>query len=156
MKSNQKIAILLVRGIINTHPDVRTTLDLLRLKNKHICVVIDDTDANRGMLQRVKDYTTFGVIDEAFFKQMLDKRGEIVGKGRLADAKVDSSKLAKEYFAGAIKLNEFEAKYKVKPFFRLAPPVGGYERKGIKLPFARGGVLGNREDKIKDLLVKML
>jgi len=157
MKSNQKIAILLVRGIINTHPDVRTTLDLLRLRNKHVCVVIDDTSANRGMLQKIKDYTTFGVVDEAFFKEMLDKRGELIGTAKIADAKkVDTAKLAKEYFSGAIKLNEFETKYNVKPFFRLAPPVGGYERKGIKLPFARGGVLGNREDKIKDLLVKML
>ncbi len=157
MKSNTKIAILLVRGIINTHPDVRMTLDLLRLRNKHVCVVIENNEINKGMLQKVKDYTTYGVVTEAFFKEMLDKRGEMLGTAKIADAKgVDTAKIAKEYFAGTLKLGEFEDKYKVKPFFRMAPPVGGYERKGIKMPFARGGVLGNREEKIEILLRKML
>jgi len=158
MKDNSKIAILLVRGITNTHPDVKMTLDLLRLRNKNVCVVLDNNEINRGMVQRVKDYTTYGTINEAFFKLMLDKRGEMVGKTKVSeDKKVDTAKIAKEYFAGTLKLNEFEAKYKVKPFFRMAPPVGGYERKGIKMPFARGGVLGNRgDDKMSILLTKML
>lgn len=157
MKSNNKLAVLLVRGIINTHPDVRMTLDLLRLRKKNACVVIDNNAINKGMLQKVKDYTTYGVIDEAFFKEMLDKRGELVGKTKISDAKkVDTAKLAKEYFSGAIKLGQFEEKYNIKPFFRMAPPVGGFERKGIKMPFARGGVLGNREEKMSLLLTKML
>jgi len=41
-------------------------------------------------------------------------------------------------------------------FFRLAPPVGGFERKGIKTPFALGGAIGYRGDKIKDLIKRML
>lgn len=39
---------------------------------------------------------------------------------------------------------------------RLHPPRGGYERKGIKLPFSIGGVLGYRKEKINDLIKKML
>lgn len=40
--------------------------------------------------------------------------------------------------------------------FRLAPPKGGFERKGIKSPFTKGGVLGYRGDKINNLIKKML
>jgi len=42
------------------------------------------------------------------------------------------------------------------PIFTLHPPRGGFERKGIKKPFSVGGVLGNRKDKIDDLLKRML
>ncbi len=152
---NKKIAVILIRGMVGIHPDVKRTLELLRLKKKHACVVIDDTEVSRGMLQRVKDYTTYGTIDESFFAKMIEKRGELVGKKKV-DSKFDAKKVANEYFAGKLKLNEFETKYSLKPYFRLAPPVKGFERKGIKKPFAVGGVLGQRGEKISDLISRML
>jgi large subunit ribosomal protein L30 len=157
MSENKKIAIILIRGMVNISPDVKKTLELLRLKQKHACVVIDDNEVSRGMIQRVKDYTTYGTIDEPFFKEMLDKRGEMVGKIRISKSKekIDTAKIAKEYFSAKMKLRDFESKG-IKPFFRLAPPIKGFERKGIKMPFAKGGVLGQRGDAIKDLIVKML
>jgi large subunit ribosomal protein L30 len=156
--SNNKLAVVLIRGTVNTHPDVRKTLELLRLKKKHACVVVDNTSENRGMLKRVKDYATYGVIEESFFTEILEKRGEFVGQKLISSSseKIDCKKLASEFFAGNLKLREFVEKYNVKPFFRLHPPIGGFERKGIKMPFAKGGVLGNREEKIKELIEKML
>ena len=155
--NNTKLAIIQIRGTVSTHPDVRKTLELLRLKQKHACVVVDDNEVSRGMLQKVKDYTTYGIIDEAFFKQIIDKRGELVGKTKVSEnSKFDSAKIAKEYFDGKLNLRDFEAKYKLKPYFRLHPPIGGFERKGIKMPFTKGGVLGQRNEKIKDLIIKML
>ena len=152
---SKKIAVVLIRGTVNTHPDVRKTLELLRLKKKHACVVVEDNEISKGMLQKVKDYTTFGIVDEAFFVKMIEKRGELVGKNKV-DSKFDAKKVAKEYFAGKIKLNEFENKYSLKPYFRLAPPVKGFERGGIKKPFTQKGVLGQRGDKISELIEKML
>lgn len=38
----------------------------------------------------------------------------------------------------------------------LAPPVGGFERKGIKKSFVVGGALGDRKDDMNDLLRKMM
>ncbi len=38
----------------------------------------------------------------------------------------------------------------------LHPPRGGFERKGIKTPYSRGGVYGNRADKINELAEKMI
>lgn len=43
----------------------------------------------------------------------------------------------------------------VRVYF-LKPPVGGFERKGIKAPYTTGGVLGYRKEKIADLLKKMM
>ena len=154
--AESKLAVILVRGTVNTHPDVRKTLDLLRLRKKHACVVVDDNQVNKGMLQKVKDYVTYGTIDEAAFAELVAKRGELVGQEKVADSKVDSKKVAKEYFEGKLKLREFTEKYNLKPFFRLHPPKGGFERGGIKMPFAKGGVLGNRADRVNELIVKML
>ena len=154
--SDQKIAIILIRGTIGTHPDVKKTLELLRLNKKHTCVVVDNNEINKGMLQVVKDYTTYGLIDEATFTDMLKKRGELIGQAKVSsDTKVDAAKIAKEYFAGKVKLKELELQG-LKPFFRLHPPIGGFERKGIKMPFGKGGVLGDRKDAISKLIAKML
>ncbi len=154
---NSKIAVVLIRGTVNTHPDVRKTLELLRLLKKNACVVIDDNEVNRGMVQRVKDYVTYGLVDEKFYTEMIAKRGELVGQDKVSDnKKIDSAKIAKEYFEGKLKLRDFEPKYSLKPFFRLHPPIGGFERKGIKMPYAKGGVLGDRKDKVSELIAKML
>lgn len=40
--------------------------------------------------------------------------------------------------------------------FRLSPPKKGFERKGIKKPFSKGGALGNRKNKINELIKRML
>ena len=39
---------------------------------------------------------------------------------------------------------------------RLQPPRKGFGRKGIKFQFTTGGALGNRGDKINDLLMRMM
>jgi large subunit ribosomal protein L30 len=40
--------------------------------------------------------------------------------------------------------------------FALHPPRGGFERKGIKMPFKLGGAYGYRAEKINDLIKRML
>lgn len=40
--------------------------------------------------------------------------------------------------------------------FTLNPPIGGFERKGIKTAFSEKGALGYRAEKIDDLLKKMM
>ncbi len=38
----------------------------------------------------------------------------------------------------------------------LAPPRGGFERKGTKMPYSRGGALGDRGEDMNALLTRML
>ena len=44
----------------------------------------------------------------------------------------------------------------LKQFFKLSPPVKGFERMGIKKPFSLGGSLGYRKEKINELLARMM
>lgn len=148
-----KIAVILVRGTVNLSPDVKKTLELLRLRQKFACVVVDDTPMYRGMIQKVKDYVTYGEIEQAQFKTLVEKRGKVTG-----DEPVDSKtaeQLAKKYFEGNMKLRDF-SDFGVKPFFRMHPPEKGFERKGIKKPYGRGGALGYRGPKIADLIERMM
>ena len=43
-----------------------------------------------------------------------------------------------------------------KKAVRLAPPRKGYERKGIKIAFVNGGALGDRREKINELVKRMI
>ncbi|PLW79572.1 50S ribosomal protein L30 [Candidatus Woesearchaeota archaeon] len=122
----KKLAIVRIRGETGIRKEIKDTLAMLRLYKKHTCVVYDVTPSIVGMIQKAKDFITWGEIDDKTLKELTSKRGVKDSKGDL------------------------------KPFFRLAPPVGGFERKGIKKPFASGGVLGNRKEKINDLIAKMM
>ena len=70
-------------------------------------------------------------------------------------------KRAKDYITwgkvSAETVSEVETKKgKEVKIYRLNPPRGGFERKGIKQPFTTGGVLGDRKDAINALIQKML
>ena len=47
-------------------------------------------------------------------------------------------------------------KKSTKKFYRLNSPRKGFGRKGIKNPFNKGGALGNRKEKINDLIKRMI
>jgi large subunit ribosomal protein L30 len=139
-----KLAIVLVRGVVGVAQPVKDTLSLLRLHKKNYCVVVDNNPVNIGMIKKVKDYVTWGEIDENTFKELVEKRGEEF-KARLTDRK-------EKYSFKCLELNG--KKYKL--YFRLNPPRKGFGRKGIKIPFKVGGALGNRAEKINDLIKRML
>jgi len=141
----KKIAIVRVRGSVNLRKEIKNTLNLLRLYRKNYCVIVEDNPSYKGMIKKVKDYVTYGEIDDETYKELIEKRGEEY-KGREKDRK------------GKINYKKFiliENK-KIKPFFRLNPPRKGFGRKGIKVGFKAKGALGYRGDKINDLLKRMI
>ena len=120
------LAIIMLRGGINARTDILTTMDKLMLRQKLACTVFPYNKPNLVAMQKCKDYTTFGEISEETYKLLVEKRGQKDMNGKL------------------------------KKYFRLHPPRGGFEKKGIKLPYTLGGALGNRKDKMNDLIRKML
>lgn len=145
-KSNpeQKIAVILVRGFVGVSKPIKDTLLMLHLRRKNNCVILPSTPEFKGMIQKVKDYVTWGEIDEEVFKELVEKKGSEY-KGRLSDRK---EKYKFPYF-------ELNGK-KYKKYFRLNPPKKGFGRKGIKIPFKVGGGLGSRGEEINDLIQRML
>ncbi|MEW5760016.1 MAG: 50S ribosomal protein L30 [Candidatus Thermoplasmatota archaeon] len=151
-------ALIRVRGGINTSPQVKNTLRLLCLTRVNHCTIIPLTKEYEGMLRKVKDYITWGEIDEKTLTKLIKKRGFIIGKKRITDEymKENTNYDSIEKFANAI--IEGKAKYKdlkdVCPVFRLSPPVGGYKKTKIEYKF--GGALGGRGKDICKLIEKML
>lgn len=144
-KKGDKIAIIRVRGLIGIRARIKDTLNMLRLYRKNYCVVVENSPSYLGMIRKVKDYVTWGEIDDNTYKILVEKKGENY-KGRETDKK------------GKIKYRKFievNGK-KIKPFFRLQPPRKGFGRKGIKVAFSKGGALGYWGEKINNLIKRML
>jgi len=154
-----RIAIVRIRGKNHIQKKVADTLKMLRLYKINGCVVVPGNPIYLGMIQKVKDYVTWGEIDEETFKAMFTKRGKTVGDKPLTEeylkenVKLSYDDFTKEYFTGKKELKDIPG---FKPFFRLSPPSKGYERKGIKKPFSMGGALGYRKEKINILINRMI
>lgn len=143
-ESGKKMAVILVRGMDKVDYQTKDTLAMLRLHRKNHLVIVDGIAPIMGMVRKVKDYVTWGEIDDSTFKELVMKRGEEY-LGRTTDSK-------RKYDYNFIEI--YGKKY--KPCFRLNPPQKGFGRKGIKMPFSRGGALGYRGVKINDLIQRML
>lgn len=151
------IAIIRVRGSIDVKGDIKRTMRMLRLKTCNQMVVVQETPSVKGMIKKSQDFTTFGQINESTLAKLLQKRARIAGNKRLTDEFVKEKKtsieqIAKEVISGKAKLQDFG----IKPVFRLSPPRKGFERQGIKKPFKAGGALGNRGEKINNLIERMM
>ena len=141
-------AIIRVRGIRKINTKIKMTLEMLNLNKPNHCVVIPETPQYKGMLAVVKDYVTFGKIDENTLFKLIYKKGR---KGRkftrtLMDEKTIKD-AAKEIFDGKKKLSEV-----IDPVFCLHPPRRGYKNIKVHYPL---GALGKREN-ITELINKMV
>ncbi len=151
-------AIIRVRGIVNVNPDIKRTLKLLRLTKVNHCTLLEENKVYKGMLQKVKDYTTWGEIDKEILPKLMESRGMLVGDKQITEEYIKSATSYNtfEKLSQAILDNKF--KYKdipdVKPLFRLSPPKKGYE--GIKRSFKNGGALGYRGKEINKLIGRMI
>jgi len=153
-------AILRVRGTADVPPDVDYTLKLLRLhKPNHLVLYPIDMPGIQGMLQKVKDWVTWGEIDYQTLVELLEKRGRAPGNRKLTPEYLSQSigvgsigELAEMICRNDLKLHQQE---KIKPVFRLNPPSKGYKR-SIKKPYKSGGELGYRGLAINELIRRMI
>lgn len=154
-----KLAVVQIRGTLGVDRKFKDTLKFLKLVKKNSCVVVDGTRNYLGMLVKLRDYITWGEINKETYKELLMKRGRIVGNKPLIEtylkskANINFDQFVDNFFADKIKIRDVPG---LKPFFRLTPPRGGFDRGGIKKPYSLGGVLGYRRDKINDLVRRML
>jgi len=127
-------AVVRIRGTINAKQEIRDTLKMLRLPRINNCVIIPETDSFKGMLQKVKDYVTWGEIDKETVEMILEREG------------IDTN--------NAEKILKGKAKDILHFPIRLHPPRKGY--KSIKRPYSIGGSLGYRGKEINELIRRML
>ena len=144
-KISGRLAAIRVRGLTGVKTKIQDTLQFLRLYKNNFCCILPNNPVYQGMLKKAKDYIKWGEIDEETFNFLVEKRGEEFA-GRETDSKQK------------IKYNDFflHNNKKFKKYFRLNSPKKGFERKGIKNSYQRGGALGYRGDKINDLIKRMV
>ncbi len=158
--SDSKImAVIRIRGLIDARPEVRATMEMLRLKRKFRATLVPNEAAYLGMLNRIKDYSTFGEIDLATLSLLLRNRGELKDGGRLTDewlAKNTEFKtveeLAKAIIDGKVRFHKIDW---LKPYFRLRPPRKGFKR-STKRAWRDKGELGYRGNDINELIRRMM
>jgi ribosomal protein L30/L7E len=68
-------AVILIRGRIDFKQDVKDTLDMLRLKKKHTCVIVPINPTYQGMIMKVKDAVTWGTVSDETIALLQEKRG---------------------------------------------------------------------------------
>ena len=157
--TQKRIAIIRIRGDHDIKRQVNDTLKMLRLYKKNNLSIVSNTTSNVGMIKKIKDYVTWGEIDQETFKAVLEKRARIAGDKKLSEDYL-KEKLNSGFDNFASDFINFKKELKdisgLKQFFRLNPPIKGFERKGIKVPYSLGGVLGYRREKINELIKRML
>lgn len=157
MKSECMFAVIRIRGKIGIKKEIEDTLRMLRLNSVNNCVVVPENPSFKGMIEKVKDYVTYGEIDKETLIAMLKKRLRLEGNRRLDEKNlkeiigVDSFEvLAEKIIKGELKLKDLES---VKPVFRLTPPSKGF--KSVKEHYPKGD-LGYRGKEINELLKRMI
>jgi len=152
------IAVIRIRGTIMINKDIRDTLDMLRLHRPNHCVLVRESPQNLGMLQKVKDWVTWGPVDAATAAKLIRSRGRLDGDRTVDDAAVKAfgkfktvDELAAAVVDGSVEWSKLEG---AVPVFRLHPPRKGHE--GMKRSFVAGGALGNRGADINRFIEKML
>jgi large subunit ribosomal protein L30 len=152
-------AVIRLRGTVGVPKKIEDTLKLLRLKRRYWCNILPETDSVKGMLEKVKDFVTYGEIDKDTLVHLLRKRLRMKGNGNKKVSEEDLKKItgfnsfeefADALISGKVKLKQFETLF---PFFRLRPPSKGL--KSIKEHWPKGD-LGYRGKEINELLKRMI
>ncbi len=148
------------RSDVKVERTIRETMGYMNLTRVNHAVIIPDNPQYRGMLQKAKDYITWGEADAGMVERMLSERGRMTGDAPLTDAIVAEStdyksisEFAKAIVAGDAKVKDVPG---LKRVFRLHPPRGPKGWGGIKRSYVVGGALGSRGDAISDLVERMM
>ena len=129
----------------------------LKVERKFTASVVTDDAATAGMLRLCKDYIAWAPVDGELLATLLEKRGRVS-----TYAKLDSSALAamgfKDFAALADKMEKEHLRLSqiqgVRPFFRLAPPKGGFKL-SLRRQFSEKGTLG-RNPNLSELVRRMI
>ena len=160
MSEAEKVMLVIrVRGQVKVRPQIEDTLNKLLLGRLHQARILKLSPSIAGMIEKAKDYITWGEVSQDVVEKILVKRGRLPGNKRLSDAHVKKSSahssikaLSKAVTAGETTLADVEG---LKPVFRLSPPSGGYRGKR-NLPVGMGGITGYRGEDINRLAMKMI
>ena len=151
--------VIRVRSDRGVTKKIKDTMSMLNLTKVNHAVLIPKTAPYEGMLQKVKDYVTWGEVEESTIESLIKERGKMSGGRPITDSDIKEfsphpniKSLSKAIATGEATTKDVEG---MKPVFRLHPPRGSKGWGGIKRAYSVGGALGFRGEEIGDLATRM-
>jgi|TARA_B110000967_G_scaffold96060_1_gene98635 large subunit ribosomal protein L30 len=139
---------------------IRDTMGMLNLTKVNHATIVPNAPTYEGMLNKSKDYITWGEIDSDVISNLLKERGRMVGDKPVNDSVINENskfssidEFAKAIVSGDATLKDVDG---LKPVLRLHPPRGSKGWGGIKRSYTVGGALGFRGEAIRDLVSRMM
>ena len=134
-----------LHGQINSSAPVRKALNELWVAKKFSASVVTDDVPTVGMLRLCKDYVAWCPVSEELLTDLLKKRG-MVSAARSLDVATLKDLGCKNHEDLAAKMVKDQTRLSavdgVLPYFRLAPPKGGFKR-SLRRQATERGLLGN-------------
>ena len=133
-----------IHGAINSSSGVRKAMTEMKVIRKYTASVVTDDATTVGMLKLCKGYLAWAQADLELVSLLLKKRGMVSESRSLDPASVkalgykDHDDMAEKMFKAGVRLSALRG---VRPFFRLAPPRGGF-RTSTRRQFGERGTLG--------------
>lgn len=150
-------AVVRIGGKVDLDRSFKDTFKMLRLEAPNHCIFLSESPEYKGMVEKIKDYATYGEIDKQILIELLRKRLRSTNNERIAEASLKAltghesyEGLADELLAGKSRLSNFK---KLQHVIRLSPPSKGF--KSTKSHYPEGD-LGYRGNAINGLLEKMM
>ena len=131
-----------LHGSINSSAPVRQALTELWVAKKFSASVVTDDPATVGMLKLCKDYVAWAPVDQGLLGDLLEKRGMVSSTRTLDQSQLKGlgfkshEDLAAKMVKDQVRLSAVKG---VLPFFRLAPPKGGFKLSLRRQSTVRGG-----------------
>jgi large subunit ribosomal protein L30 len=146
-----------LHGSINSSAPVRKALNELWVAKKFSASIVTDDAPTVGMLRLCKDYVAWTPLEEGLLTELLAKRGMVSAAKALDQAalKEIGFKKAEDLAAKMLKdQTRLSAVEGILPYFRLAPPRGGFKR-SLRRQFTEKGLLGSNP-KLDEIVRRMI
>jgi len=142
------LALLLVlnlHGAINASGPVRQALEEMKVEKRFSASVMPNDASTMGALKLCKDRVSWAPVEQELLTMLLKKRGMVSDTRTLDSASLkkmgfaDHEELAAKMVKEEMRLSAIEG---LRPFFRLAPPKGGFKR-SMRRQSSEKGLLGS-------------
>lgn len=149
------LAVIRLRGNVGLDHKKKDTLQMLNLDDKYSCTVVPESDDFVGMLKKVKNFVTWGEIDEDVLEDLLSKRARFKDGAEINSESLEARDFSdfEELVDDIIQSEKLETN-DIRPCISLSPPSGGFNGK-LRNIYPQGEA-GYRGDKINELLNKMI
>jgi large subunit ribosomal protein L30 len=151
------ILVVNLHGAINSSAPVRKALNELWVAKKFSASVVPDDAPTVGMLKLCKDYVAWTGVEEGLLTDLLKKRGKVSTNRSLDASSLKELGYKKHEDLAAKMMKEGVRLSAVKgllPYFRLAPPRGGF-RASLRRQSTEKGLLGSNP-KLEEIVRRMI